>query len=185
IYGGNTEAVGYERRRCRTPAGADRDPLLLRVPYEVPDDQEVTGELHLLDDAELVVEPSADLGRRVWEVAPEAGLGHGAQVRVQGLVGRDLVAGQPELAERQLQVAALRDRQGPRAGAGDVGEDLRHLLRRLQVELLGGELPSVRVGDLGAGLEAQEHLVGSRVRRLEVVRVVRAGNADSEGLADA
>src|SRR6266478_8358284 len=50
------EAVRGERPGRGAAAGPDGDPLLARVMDEVPDDQEVAGESHLLDDRELVVE---------------------------------------------------------------------------------------------------------------------------------
>ena len=45
--------VGDERARRRSTAWPDGDSLLLGVADEVPHDQEVAGEVHLLDDAQL------------------------------------------------------------------------------------------------------------------------------------
>ncbi len=185
IYSRNTEAVGDQRRGRRAPARPDGDPLLLRVPDEVPDHQEVGGELHGLDDAELVVEPGPDLRRGLGVVPSEARLCHFAEVGVQRVVRGHLVAGQAELPERQLEVAPLGDGKRVRASLGQVLEHLVHLLGRLQVELFRRELPPVGIGDLGAGLQAEEHLVGPGVRCLEIVRVVGAADPDSEGPRDA
>ena len=50
---GDAHRVRDQRAGARAAARADRDAVLLGVADEVPDDQEVARELHLLDDAEL------------------------------------------------------------------------------------------------------------------------------------
>ena len=57
--------IGDQRAGARTAAGPDRDALRLRPFDEVGDDQEVAGEFHLLDDAELEFQPLAVLLHRV------------------------------------------------------------------------------------------------------------------------
>ena len=57
------EAVGDEGAGGGAAAGADADPVPLRERDEVPDDQEVVGEAHLLDRLQLELEPLAQLRR--------------------------------------------------------------------------------------------------------------------------
>ena len=68
------ERVGDDRAGGRAAAGADGDAVLLGVADEVPDDQEVGGEAHLLDHAELELEPllapRPGSGRRSGRAAP-------------------------------------------------------------------------------------------------------------------
>ena len=121
IDGGDPEAVGDHGRGRRAPPGAHRDAPVLRVPDEVPDDQEVAGELHLLDDAELVVEPGARLGRRIRVVPVEADLGHlrGGRSRASGRPAPRTSAG--GTGRRSARGCSARPRPGcscrPRAGA--------------------------------------------------------------------
>ena len=111
IYGRDPEAVGDERGRRRAAPRPHRDPPLLRVPDEVPDHQEVAGELHGLDDAELVVEAGAHLGGGLGIVALEPGLGHLPEIGIQRVAGRHLVPGQAELAERSARGRTARPRR--------------------------------------------------------------------------
>ena len=60
---GDVERVGDDRAGRRAAARADGDAVLLGVADEVPDDQEVGGEAHLLDHPELELEPLDRLGR--------------------------------------------------------------------------------------------------------------------------
>ena len=53
-------------------------PLRLGVADEVPDDQEVAGELHLLDDLDFAVQPLGVLRQIVLQAARRA---HGLQAR--------------------------------------------------------------------------------------------------------
>ena len=72
-----------------------------------------------------------------------------------------------------------------RHASGISAKTSRHLLRRLDVELLGGEPPAVGIGERGAGLDAEQRLVGARVAGLEVVRVVGARHGRAERPGDA
>ena len=60
---GDRERVGDERAGGRAAARADGDAVRLREVDEVPDDQEVVGEAHLLDRLQLVLEALLELGR--------------------------------------------------------------------------------------------------------------------------
>src|SRR5213079_2359980 len=59
------------------------------------------------------------------------------------------------------------------------GEVERHLLRRLEVEVIGLELPVVRVLERVAGLDAEERLVGARVVGEQVVDVAGRDGRDA------
>ena len=63
VHVGDPQRVGDDRAGGRATPGAHRDPVVLRELDEVPDDQEVGREAHLLDHAQLHLEP-LDRGRR-------------------------------------------------------------------------------------------------------------------------
>ncbi len=75
--------------------------------------------------------------------------------------------------ELDLHVGPLGDEQRVVARLLVVGEEVSHLPRRLQVELVGVELEPLRVVAHRAGLHAQERVVRFRVFAVRVVRVVR------------
>ena len=54
---GDFQRIGDERARARTASGADRDVVVFRPLDEVGNDEEVTGETHLVNHAQLNVEP--------------------------------------------------------------------------------------------------------------------------------
>ena len=56
---GDPHRVRDDRAGARAAPRADRDAALLGVPDEVPDDEEVAGEVHLRDDVELHLEARA------------------------------------------------------------------------------------------------------------------------------
>src|SRR2546430_5603641 len=70
------------------------------------------------------------------------------------------------------------------ARLGEVGEDARHLLGRLDVELLRREAEAARVLKVRAGLDAEEGFVGPGMTGLEIVRVVRADHRRADGAGD-
>ncbi len=180
------QAVRGQRAGGRAASRADGDPLLAGVADEVPDDQEVAREAHLLDDGELVGEPRLDGVTGIRSVpALEPRVGQFVQIAVERVLAGYDVARQVELVELEREVAALGDRERVGAGLGELGEDARHLFGRLDVELLRREPEAPGVLQIRPGLDAQERLVGARVAVLEVVRVVRADDRSADRLRDA
>lgn len=83
-------------------------------------------------------------------------------------------------------VDLLGDQEGVGAALlpGVRGVDGVHLVRGLQVVAGAVEAEAVRVGEVLAGLDAQQGVVGGRLVRVRVVRVVRHQGRDAELLAD-
>ena len=109
---------------------------------EVPDDQEIVGEAHLLDRLELEAEAVRQLGRRRAVAPAETLLAelHEIVERVAAL--GDRVRGKQDPAELDLDVAALGDLERPRHGVLETREVAGHLVRRLEEELVRVEASS-------------------------------------------
>ena len=98
--------------------------------------------------------------------------------------------GRRGLAELDLDVGPLGDQQGVVARLGELGEEMAHLGRRLQVVLLALELEPLGVVDERPGLHAQQGVVGDGVLAVGVVAVVGgeqrraelAGDLDQPGI---
>ena len=72
---GDIQAVGHDRAGRRA-AGVVPDALLAGVAAQVPDDQEIGVETHLVDDAQLVIQALAGFGQvsTRFVAAAQAGL---------------------------------------------------------------------------------------------------------------
>ena len=181
---GDAHAPRDERRGRRAAAGPDRDVLLASVADEVPDNQQVTCEPHLLDHLELVLETTLVLVDRVTEAAvgrqlPEARQPlrkalacHVLEVLVEREAVRDAKRRQMVLALRDRDVAALGNAQRVRERLGEVLEDRRHLFGRLEEELVAGITQTLSVVDRLAGTDAEEDVVRLGVPLPQVVDVV-------------
>ena len=160
------ERVGDEAAGAGAAAGADRDRALLGPLDEVGDDQEVAGEAHVLDDAELEVEPLAvGLGGRGVRDRREAGVEAGAGLAAQLL---DLVVGearQDRLALLRAEGAAAGDLDGARHRLGQVGEERDHLVLGLEAVLGGQPAARLLLVDVGAVGDAEQRVVGGVQRR--------------------
>src|SRR5947208_2877559 len=108
----------------------------------------------------------------------------GSMKRSQRGAGRDHVAPQVDGPEVEREVAALGDGQRFAARQRQLGKDARHLLRRLDVELLGREPEAARVAERCARLDAEERLVGAPVAGLEIVRAVGPDDRRADRLGD-
>ena len=84
---GDAQRVGHQRTGGRTAARSHGNVVLLRVADEVPDDQEVSGELHLLDDGEFARQPLLVVVERVLQPALPLQLAQQCPVAGQSLRG--------------------------------------------------------------------------------------------------
>ncbi len=173
------------------PGGAaaarpDPDAGGLGVAHQVGDDQEVGREAHLQDDADLVIDllllalggaRSGSARRPRLATSLRNQLSSVSPFRARELRQQLLV-----LERRRLD--ALGDQQRVVARLGQLSERRPHLRRRLQVELVGLELEAGRIGQGGAGLHAQQHLVRRAVGLLGVVQVVGGDQREVELLGD-
>ena len=113
------------------------------------------------------------VGDAVGEAATQARLDLLDEPGVLVLPGRAGIAGHVgAVALGEGHVAALGDGEGVVAGLGQLGEQLPHLGRRLEVVLAALELEPVGVGHRRAGLHAEQHLVRVGVGRRRIVQVV-------------
>ena len=141
---GDAERVGDQRAGAGAAARAHRHAVVLGPVDEVGDDQEVAGEAHLHDGrrSRIRVAPrSRGASRRAPrrpDRAPRGGARGPRRPRarryssMRHAVGRGKV-GQVALAERDREVAALRDLHRVRERLGQVGEQRGHLGLRLEV----------------------------------------------------
>ena len=66
---GDLHGVADQASGGRTAAWSDGNALLFREADEIPDDQEVAGELHLLDDLDLRIQSAGVFGEIVFQAA--------------------------------------------------------------------------------------------------------------------
>ena len=181
---GDLEAVGDEAAGRRAAARADADAVLLGEVDEVPDDEEVVLEAHLLDRLELEAEALVELGRERSVALLQAFFAE-LDEEVEGLapVGhRELRQQDP--AELELDVAALGDLERAAKRVVVAREVAGHLGGCLEEEVVGVELPVVRVLQRVAGLDAEQRLVGASVLGAEVVDVAGGDRRQARGLGD-
>ena len=168
---GDLEAVRGERAGGAAASRADRDPVLVREADEVPDDQEVVREPHLANRLQLELQALLELGRNLLVALLEPALAQLDEVveRVAPFGRREL--GQQDVPELDRDVAAIRDLERARERVLVAGEVERHLVGRLEEELVGVEAPVVRVLERVARLDAEQRLVRACVLVAEVVHV--------------
>ena len=153
---GDLERIGHQGSCPGATTGPHRDPLAFRPLDEVCDNQEVAGEVHLVDDPDLEFQTlPVELG--VLFERSRADRWFFGQPLVKPLprdLGKIFSHGQTfgnrelrqkVLAEGQLEIAANRNPDGIGEGFGEVGKEFRHGGLTLQVLLLGVILGSPRI----------------------------------------
>ena len=185
---GDPHAVGDQAAGTRAAPGPDRDPDLLGVGDEVPDDQEVARELHVDDDLQLALESLAvqilvglaAQGSELGEALLQALASDLADVLdLVDAVG-ELEVGQLGLAELELDVAHLRDPAGVLERLGVAREVAPHLVGGLDEELGAVVLEPLLVVDGPAHAHAHQDLVGVGLGPVDVVAVVGRYGRDPE-----
>ena len=150
---------------------------------EVRHDEEVTGETHAGDHAELQLQAravlllarfplGAGLGERLLQAQCESALRLRFQEALDCVAFRHREGRQVVLAQLQVEVAALGDLDGVLQGFRQVREQLGHLGGALQVLLFTVELGTARIVQHPAFLDADPGLVGLELVGLEEAHVV-------------
>ena len=183
---GDAERVGGERADAGAAPGPHRDRVRARPRDEVGDDEEISLEAHLDDDVELAREPLAVAARvrlRNRELAQafvETELGALLQIRTRRRAVVRCEVRQEDLAEVELEVAALRDLHRVRERLRQIREQHRHLLAGLEVLLLAIAPRARRVVERRTLTDADSRLVRLEVVALEETNVV--GRDDRHGV---
>ncbi|MCG3774995.1 MAG: hypothetical protein JW395_1823 [Nitrospira sp.] len=191
VHVGNRHGVADQTAGRRTAPWAYRNADGFRITDEVPDDEEVAGELHLLDHrdfafqtfhvfGQIVLQPAG--GAQSFQARPttfKALPGHVSKVRIRIKGRRDIKARERILHLIQLYLATLRDLPGAINRIFEFAEEGHHLVAGLQVEL--GVIPVHALGivDGLARRDAHQDLVSAGVILAEVVRVVGGDHRDA------
>lgn len=157
-----------DRRVRRGPPALAEDPACARLPHNVVHDEEVAGEIELLDHVELAFDALAPRG---VEGVPARAVSLGcalphelpqpAHLRVPL---REVEFRQPRgrLPERERELA--RERHGPRDGIGVAGEVPEHGLGASEVRRAGGGEMRIELGE-AAPRPHRGHRLGGTCRR--------------------
>ncbi len=186
---GDAHRVGDQRARRRTTAGADPDAVVLGPHDEVGDHEEVAREAHLDDDVAVSFSTQARCssstppGKRRCMPFHTSWRKNSSSVIPSGIgEGRHQVL----VLEEAGGVDLLGDQQGVRAAflpqVG--GVDGAHLVGGLDVVAAAVEPEPAGVGELLAGLDAQQGVVGLGVGLVGVVRVVGDDRRDVQLFAE-
>lgn len=177
------EGVGNQGAGPGPAPRSHRDVIVLGPADEVGDDQEVTREAHLVDDAEfqfqalvIALAPLVEVGRSAADDAFQAPF-----QSLFGFHGEEFLHGHPfrereiremALAQVQLQIAALGDLDAVFQRLRNVGEAFRHFLGGAQILLSAVETRAARVVQGAAVVDADPRLVGLEVLGIEKPHVV-------------
>ena len=123
----DAQAVRDARTGRAPPPGTDADAARLRVAHEVPDDEEVRGEPHRLDDVELVLDALDHVrrGRRRRSAPCAPSIVSSRRYEFSSWPSGTGNDGQDRLAELDLDVGALGDQQRVVARVGQLAEQRR------------------------------------------------------------
>ena len=187
---GDHHRVGDQAASRGSATGANGNVLVASIADEVPNDQEVAGELHLLDHLDLAAQAlfvlrhgmaELAMGRHIFQprTALFKAFANGVfEEAVDGMFGRHV-----ELRERllylfQLHLAAHGDLIRRHQRLRIVGEKLFHLLLVLDVERRFIPLHAVGIAVGLAGGDAHENVMGAGVGLAKVMRVVGGDQRD-------
>ena len=162
---GDPQAVA-DRAIGRRPASLHEDVLLPRVIHDVPDNEEVPGELQLLDQVELAGNLDASLV--VVRTIPFAcaDIGDLPQERDLGVAVRYRVLRKPVAEIRHRVFEALGQCLDARERLGAIGEEPRHGFRGLQIPFGVTREPTPRGIERGAMANACQYVEQRALGRL-------------------
>lgn len=152
---------------------------------QVPDDEEVGFEAHAADDAEFMFEAGAELfvvGGAVGAVAvDEAFFAEVAEVGGRGVPVGDFKDREVISFGVEVDITHFGDKEAVFEGTGDVAKEGGHFGVRFEIIFLVGEAEAFGVVDRGAGLDAEQDIVGSGIIGTGIVDII--GGEEAEVIA--
>ena len=181
----NSQRIRHQRARRRSPPRPHRNPLLPRMPDEVPHNQKISRKLHLLNNRNLARQSLLIVRQRMLQPpllkqSPQAL--HPSRESLPRNVLEITVRRESlryiEVRKRrrnffQPQITALGNRHRARQYIRRVLEHAQHLVAVLHKKLVALKLHPVRVQNRLPHLDAQHHVLRVRVVLAQVVAVVR------------
>ncbi len=191
---GDSQRIGNERTCGGAAARAYRDVAFAGIADEIPDDQEISGKLHLLNDGEFAGQALLIVGKAVLQSS--LGLDGAQSFQAAGeALPRDMLeitvqresGGHVEVRERiadflEAHVAAFGDGESAGKHVGRVFEDAVHFVVALDEKAGALELHAIGVLDRLAGLDAQHYILSVGVVFAEVVAVIRRHHREGKFL---
>src|ERR1035437_3049986 len=181
---GDAHGVAHQAACRRAAARADRNGFRSRKADEIPDDQEVARELHLLDHLDFAVEALGVFRQVVLQAAGgaqslqpypasfETLARDEFEISIGGVLGRDFEFRERLLDFLQVDVAALGDFPSAVERLFQLAEQLHHLGARFQIEIRRVPFHARWVAHGFAGLDAEQDFVRAGVVAAQIVRVV-------------
>ena len=158
---------------------------------EIPNDQEVTLVMHLLDHFDLGGEPAfvfrdgisqpalLSEALKVGQALGEAFTRRLFEVTAGSMTFRNFEFGQRVGEMLDLDVATGSDIQSARERVRQIAKDLSHFLSGLEIELVGCKFHAMRVAHGLARLDTKHDFLCVRVFVVEIVTVVRGYERDA------
>ena len=178
VHVGHAQAV---EREAGGGASAHREEYVA-LPHEagyVPDHEEVVVESGLAYDFKLIAQPFLLALARVRQAAFQPFPADVGQVLERGEAVRDVVAGQAQLGEVNIQVAHIGDQLRISHRLRQVAVHILHLSRAGEVVGVLDHAEALFVLHVGVGVDADEDVLEMRFVLVYVVRVI--GGDDGEG----
>ncbi len=180
---GNPQGIRHEAPGRGPSSRPHRNPTLSGVPNEIPDNEEVTREAHLVNEGEFIIKPLAILGRNLSPLPflkmRKAEL---LQVAFPGLSRGRVEIRQMGLLKIKFQIAALGNLHGRSQGFRKLEKEKFHLFWRFEVILVALVTHSMGLVQGGAGPNANEGIVGRCIFLMDVMDIV-GGNASEAKFA--
>ena len=178
---GDAAGIGGDAAGAGASAGPHRDPDGFCIIDIVPYDEEVIDEPHLMDHAQLVIEPVHIRGRIVFAVA----LYHAFVAQVLEIlkmvgVALDFKNGQLGVAELEIHFAAFGNFIRVFKRLGHVREKRSHLVAGFDVKLIGREAHAGILFDGVLGGDTDQDLLDLGVRFRDIMGVVGGDQPDTE-----
>jgi hypothetical protein len=144
---------------------------------QIGEDEEVAGIADLFNDGEFAAEALEDLRRGGGAVAAiESGADLGAE-ELDGVVARE--AGEADVAEIEVELAAFGDAEGVAEGLGEAAEVAGEFFGRVPVVAAGGELGGVGLAEEGEGAHGLEDVELEPFAGFEIADVGGGGEGDA------
>ena len=175
----DAEDIRYNAPRCRAPARSYGNAMFPRIIDEIPNDQEIAVEPHLMDNAQLIFHAFPNFRRNGLIPSVNFLFAKLAKIRFVRQPFRQRESRQDMPAEGKFHITPLGNLCRVFHRIRIFGKKLRHLLRRLHIEFVVLEAHTPGIFQRLSRLNAEQYVVKIRILFMGIMRVVRHDKSDA------
>ena len=176
----NAEQIGNDAACCRSAPRSDGHAVFPCVVDKIPNDEEVAGISHVVNDAKLIIKPLTDLIVCIRIAQGKTFLTERTQIGIIALIPfRHWIIRQLQFAKSEIHLTSFGNLHCVFKCSRIICKEFRHLLLRFQIVVGSRKAHAVRIVDCSPRLHTEQDIMELAVIRMNIVDIICCDKSDT------